>query len=51
MFYAGMSNAVSSVIFSGPFAEDDFNTGAGTIKVDTTIVGLKVFRERTFYIW
>jgi len=48
MFYAGMSNAVSSVIFSGPFAEDDFNTGAGTIKVDTTIVGLKVFREELF---
>jgi hypothetical protein len=48
MFYAGMSNAISSVIFSGPFTEDDFDTGAGTIKVDTTIVGLKVFREELF---
>ena len=48
MFYAGMSNAISSVTFSGLFAEDDFDTGAGTIKVDTTIVGLKVFREELF---
>ena len=44
MFYAGMSDAISSVTFSGPFTEDDFDTGGGTIKVDTTIVGLKVFR-------
>ena len=43
-----MSNAISSVIFSGPFTEDDFDTGGGTIKVDTTIVGLKVFREELF---
>jgi hypothetical protein len=48
MFYAGMSDAISSVIFSGPFTEDDFDTGGGTIKVDTTIVGLKVFRESLF---
>ena len=48
MFYAGMSNAISSVTFSGPFTEDDFDTGGGTIKVDTTIVGLKVFREQLF---
>ena len=48
MFYAGMSDAISSVTFSGPFTEDDFDTSAGTIKVDTTIVGLKVFREELF---
>ncbi len=48
MFYAGMSDAISSVTFSGPFTEDDFDTGGGTIKVDTTIVGLKVFREQLF---
>ncbi len=48
MFYAGMSNAISTVQFSGPFTEDDFDTGGGTIKVDTTIVGLKVFREALF---
>ena len=48
MFYAGMSNAISTVQFSGPFTEDDFDTGGGTVKVDTTIVGLKVFREALF---
>ena len=48
MIYAGMSDAISTVQFSGPFTEDDFDTGGGTIKVDTTIVGLKVFREALF---
>ena len=48
MFYAGMSDAISTVQFSGPFTEDDFDTGGGTVKVDTTIVGLKVFREALF---
>ena len=48
MFYAGMSDAISTVQYSGPFTEDDFDTGGGTIKVDTTIVGLKVFREALF---
>ena len=48
MFYAGMSDALSTVQFSGPFTEDDFDTGGGTVKVDTTIVGLKVFREALF---
>ena len=48
MFYAGMSDAISTVQYSGPFTEDDFDTGGGTIKVDTTIVGLKVFRESLF---
>ena len=31
MFYAGMSNAISTVQYSGPFTEDDFDTGGGTI--------------------
>ena len=48
MFYAGMSDAISTVQYSGPFTEDDFDTGGGTILVDTTIVGLKVFRENLF---
>ena len=48
MFYAGMSNAISTVQYSGPYTEDDFDTGGGTILVDTTIVGLKVFREDLF---
>ena len=48
MFYAGMSNAISTIQYSGPYTEDDFDTGGGTILVDTTIVGLKVFREDLF---
>ena len=48
MFYAGMSDAISTLQYSGPFTEDDFDTGGGTILVDTTIVGLKVFREDLF---
>ena len=48
MFYAGMSDAISTLRFSGPFTEDDFDTGGGTILIDTTIVGIKVFREDLF---
>lgn len=34
----------------GPFQTNDFTSGngGGTIKVDTEIVGLKVFRENLF---
>ena len=48
MFYAGMSNAISSVIFSGPFTEDDFDTGGGTIIMGDVITGMKVFRDELF---
>ena len=50
MFYAGMSAAKQELVFSVPFDEDNFATGsgAGTIKVDDTITGLKVFREDLF---
>ena len=50
MFYAGMSSAKQELVFSVPFDEDNFATGsgAGTIKVDDTITGLKVFREDLF---
>ena len=50
MFYAGMSSVPQEIVFSKPFDEDDFATasGAGSIKVDDTIVGLKVFREDLF---
>ena len=50
MFYAGMSSNKQEIVFSIPFDEDDFTTGsgAGSIKVDDTIVGLKVFREDLF---
>ena len=50
MFYAGKSTAKQEVIFSVPFDEDNFTSGdgAGSIKVDDTIVGLKVFRDDLF---
>ncbi len=46
MFYAGATNS-QEVIFSVPFAEDNFTTasGAGSFKVDSTVVGMKVFRN------
>ena len=50
MFYAGMSNNKQELVFSVPFDEDSFATGsgAGSIKVDDEITGLKVFREDLF---
>ena len=50
MFYSGMSSTPQEVVFSQPFDEDAFNSGsgAGSIKVDDTIVGLKVFRDNLF---
>ena len=48
MWYGGMSNSTHSVIFSGPYTEDDFDTGAGEIKVGDVVTGLKVFRDELF---
>ena len=50
MFYAGMSSTPQEIVFSVPFDEDNFATGsgAGSIKVDNTITGLKVFRDNLF---
>jgi hypothetical protein len=48
MWYGGMSNSTHSVIFSGPFTEDDFDTNAGEIKVGDVVTGLKVFRDELF---
>jgi len=50
MFYAGKSTTKQEVVFSEPFDEDGFDAsdGAGSIKVDDTIVGLKVFRDNLF---
>ena len=47
MFYAGKSSTPQTLVFSEPFDEDGFQSadGAGTIKVDDNIVGLKVFRD------
>ena len=50
MFYAGMSSTPQEVVFSQPNDEDAFNSGsgAGSVKVDDTIVGLKAFRGDLF---
>ena len=50
MFYAGKSTSPEEMIFSAPFDEDNFLTGdgAGSIRVDDTITGLKVFRDALF---
>ena len=50
MFYAGMSDTPQEIIFSLPFDEDNFSValGAGSIKVDDTIIALKVFRDSLF---
>tara|TARA_R100001480_G_scaffold40742_2_gene53444 strand:- start:1271 stop:2803 length:1533 start_codon:yes stop_codon:yes gene_type:complete len=50
VFYAGMSSSPQELIFSVPFDEDNFTSGsgAGSIKVDGIIKGIKVFRENLF---
>jgi len=50
MFYAGKSTTPAELIFSVPFDEDNFTSGsgAGSIKVDDDITGLKVFRDSLF---
>ena len=50
MFYGGKSSTPQEVVFSQPFDEDAFNSGsgAGSIKVDDTVTGLKVFRDNLF---
>ena len=48
MWYAGMSDATSTLHYSGPYTEDDFDTGGGTIIIGDVITGLKVFRDELF---
>jgi len=50
MFYAGKSSTPQEVVFSQPFDEDAFSSGsgAGSVKVDDTVTGLKVFRDNLF---
>jgi len=48
MYYAGKSTTPEEVVFSVPFDEDNFGSGAGSIRVDDTITGLKVFRDALF---
>jgi len=50
IFFAGHASNVQEVSFMGPFETNNFTNGqgGGTIKVDTEIVGLKVFRDNLF---
>lgn len=50
MFYSGMASTPQEIVFSEPFDEDGFTSGdgAGSIKVDDTIVGLRAFRDDLF---
>ena len=50
IFFAGMSTNPQEIVFSAPFDEADFSAanGAGSIKVDTSVVELKVFRDGLF---
>ena len=50
MFFAGMSSTPQEIVFSLPFEETNFSValGAGSIRVDDTITGLKVFRSDLF---
>ena len=50
VFFAGMSTNPQEIVFSAPFAETDFTAanGGGSIKVDTNVVELKVFRDGLF---
>ncbi len=50
IFFAGKPTAEQELSFMGPFQTNDFTSGngGGTIKVDTKIVGLKVFRDALF---
>ena len=48
MWYGGMSNATSTLQYSGPYTEDDFDTGGGTIIMGDVITGMKVFRDELF---
>ena len=50
IFFAGKPTAEQELSFMGPFQTNDFTSGngGGTIKVDTKITGLKVFRDALF---
>jgi hypothetical protein len=50
LFLAGDSSTPQEVFFSAPFAETNFASadGAGSIKIDDTVVALKVFRDQLY---
>lgn len=50
VFFGGMSANPQEIVFTAPFNETDFSTanGAGSIRVDSAIKKLKVFRDRLY---
>jgi len=50
IFFSGDSSNPHSIKFMSPFGTNDFTTanGGGEIKVDSPVVGLKVFRDNLF---
>lgn len=50
IFFSGDSNNSQSIKFMAPFATNDFTAanGAGEIRVDSPVVGLKIFRDSLF---
>lgn len=50
VFFAGMSTNPQEVVFSAPYDETDYTAanGAGSIRVDSSVRALKVFRDRLF---
>nr|BDD44813.1 hypothetical protein 42 [Alphaproteobacteria bacterium] len=50
VFFGGMSTNPQEVVFSAPFDETDYTAanGAGSVRVDSAVKKLKVFRDRLF---
>ena len=50
LFFAGMSVNPQEMVFTAPYTDTDFSVanGSGSIKVDSAIRKLKVFRDRLF---
>ena len=50
VFFGGMSTNPQEVVFSAPYDETDYTAanGAGSIRVDSAVKKLKVFRDRLF---
>ena len=50
VFFGGMSSNPQEIIFTAPFDETNFSpaTGAGSVRVDSAVKRLKVFRDRLF---
>ena len=50
LFLAGASSSPHEIFFSAPFAPTDFTpaSGGGSIRVESPVVKLKVFRDRLF---